>query len=162
MQVILTQDIKKLGQKDEIKKVASGYARNFLIPQKLAVLATPQAIKELERRQKVLIQKDKEKRLKAQELAQKLKELQILIKAKASPAGGLFGSISAQEIVDKVKEKTGINLQTSQIELLEPIKKVGEYPIKIKILKDLEITIKMIVERELDNKEKLKIKHETN
>ncbi|HRY82163.1 MAG TPA: 50S ribosomal protein L9 [Candidatus Moranbacteria bacterium] len=141
MKIILLQDIKNLGKKGDVKEVAEGYAQNFLMPKKLAEIATEGAIKKAE------IQKEKEKSAKMAEmeelknLANKLKNKKISISAKEK-GGKLFGSITAKNIEAELK-KEGLNILPSSIIIKEAIKKVGEYEIEIKLSEEIKEKIRV-------------------
>jgi large subunit ribosomal protein L9 len=147
MKVILLQDIENLGKKCEIKEVKNGYARNFLLPNKLVKPATKQALKWLNE-QKESIEKSAEEDLKKiQELASNLDGLELNIAIKVGEEGQLFESITAQKIVEKIKE-LGFEVKKSQIVLANPIKELGEFPISITLEHNLEAEIKIIITEE--------------
>jgi len=149
MKVILLQDVEGLGKKYEIKEVKNGYAKNFLLPQKLVRPATKDALAWLED-QKKLIEKEAEEDLKkAQELASKLDGLEINITVKIGEDGQLFESIGSQKIVEKLKEM-GFEIKKSQIKLNSPIKETGEFSVNISLDHNLETEIKMIISAEPD------------
>ena len=130
MKVILTQDVAKIGKRFEVKNIADGYAINFLFPQKLAKLATDQAIDEIEIAKKKY-QVEKEVALKeVKEVLEKLKE-PIEIKAKTNETGKLFAGIDKEVIVEAILDKTGMKIDPEIIELKKPIKEVGEHNVKI-------------------------------
>ena len=130
MKVILTQDVAKIGKKFEVKSVSDGYAINFLFPQKLAKLATDQAMSEIETAKKKY-QVEKEVALKEiKEVLEKLKE-PIEIKAKTNETGKLFAGIDKEVIVEAILDKTGMKIDPEIIELKKPIKEVGEHNVKI-------------------------------
>ena len=130
MKVILTQDVAKIGKKFEVKSVSDGYAINFLFPQKLAKLATDQAMDEIEIAKKKY-QVEKEVALKeVKEVLEKLKE-PIEIKAKTNETGKLFAGIDKEVIVEAILDKTGMKIDPEIIELKKPIKEVGEHNVKI-------------------------------
>ncbi len=144
MRVILLQDIKGLGKKFDIKKVTDGYARNFLLPKNLARLATPQAIAQLEKQREIRIQKGKEGLKKAEQIASKLKDLVLEIKAKTTKEGKLFGSISAQDIADVLKKK-GFEISLDKIEIKDPIKKIGKHSVLINLTPEIKEKISVDV-----------------
>mgnify|MGYP001560678950 CR=1 FL=1 len=147
MKVILLKDIEDLGKKYEIKEVKNGHARNFLIPQGLVRIATRQALKWLET-QKEIIEKEIEEDLKkAQEAASALDGLEFNIPVKVGQGGQLFESINKQKIADKLKEM-GFEVKKSKITLEEPIKTLGEFPIKISLEHNLEVEVRVIVVEE--------------
>jgi large subunit ribosomal protein L9 len=147
MRVILLQDIEKLGKKYEIKEVKNGYARNFLIPKGLAKAATKEALQWLATQKEVEIQKAEEDLKKVQELASSIDDQEVIIPVKIGEEGQLFESITSQKISEKLKE-LGFEIKKTQIDLEEPIKELGEFPVKIKFEHNLEAEIKVIVTKE--------------
>ncbi|TSC94740.1 MAG: large subunit ribosomal protein L9 [Parcubacteria group bacterium Licking1014_1] len=147
MKVILLQDVENLGKKYDIKEVKSGYARNFLFPQKIARAATKQALKWLAG-QKEIIEKEAEEDLKkAQEMASNLDGLELNIPVKVGEDGQLFESINSQKIAEKLKEMN-FEVKKSQICLEKPIKELGEFPIKINLDHNLETEITILIVEE--------------
>ena len=147
MKVILLEDVENLGKKYDVKEVADGFARNFLFPKNLVKIADKDSLKWLES-QKVNMEKNAEEQLKqAQELASKLDGYEVIIAVPVGAEGQLFSSISTQKIADKIGE-LGFKVKKSQIELAEPIKDQGEYPVKLKLEHNLEVEIKVIVTAE--------------
>ena len=151
MKVILLQDVEDFGKKYDIKDVKDGYARNFLLPEKLARAATKQALKWLSD-QKEAIEKEAEEDLKkAQASASGLDGLELNIVVKIGDEGQLFESTNNQKIVEKLKE-AGFEVKKSQVVLENPIKELGEFPINIKLDHNLEAEIKVIVSAESSSK----------
>lgn len=147
MKVILIQDVENLGKQGDIKEVAKGYARNFLLPKKIAKLATKKAIEELEK-DKELETKKAEKELKnIQELVSKVDGQEIEIQVKTKDAGKIYGSITPFKISQILKNK-GFDVKKNQIKLSDPIKKIGGYPIIINFDHGLEAEIKLIIVEE--------------
>jgi len=147
MKVILLQDIEKLGKKYEIKEVKNGYARNFLIPQGLVKIATDKALEWL-KIQKEAGEKKAEQALKTtQEVASTLDGQEVIISVRVGEDGQLFESINVQKIFDELK-KMGFNIKKKQIDLAEPIKELGEFPVKIKFDHNLEPEITIVVSEE--------------
>lgn len=147
MRVILLQDIENLGKKGEVKEVANGYARNFLIPKKLVKIVTEQALKELEK-EKELAARQAEEELKAiQEIISQVDGQEIEIVAKLKDSGEIYGSVTPYKISRALKKK-GFDIKKSQIDLQEPIKKLGEYPVTINFDHGLEAEVKLIVAEE--------------
>lgn len=144
MRVILLQDIKNVGKKYEIKEVKNGYARNFLFPNGLAKAATRETLEWLKVQKELNEKKAEEELKKVQEFASSLDGLEITIPVKVGEDGQLFESITSQKIFEKLKE-LGFEIKKPQIILAEPIKELGEYPIKIKFEHNLESEIKIIV-----------------
>ena len=147
MRVILLQDIENLGKKYEIKEVKNGYARNFLIPKGLAKLATKEALVWLETQKEIEARKAEEELKKVQDFASSLEGLEVVIPVKIGEEGQLFESITSQKISEKLKE-LGFEVKKSQIDLVEPIKEMGEFPVKIKLEHNLEAEIKVIIVEE--------------
>lgn len=147
MKVILLQDVESLGKKYEVKEVKDGYARNFLLAQKLARAATKQSLKWLSD-QKEVIEKEAEDDLKkAQELASRLDGLEVPITIKVGEKGQLFESINSQKIAEKLKEM-GFEVKKSQVRLEEPIKEAGEFSASVNLDHNLEVEIKILVTAE--------------
>ena len=147
MKIILLQDIDNLGKKYEIKEVADGYARNFLIPKGLAKPATKENLKWLESQKEIEVKKAEEELKKVQEVATNIDGQEIIILVKVGAEGQLFESITSQKIYEKLKE-LGFEIKKSQIDLPEPIKELGEFPVKIKLEHNLEAEIRIIVVEE--------------
>ena len=144
MKVILLQDVENTGKKFEIKEVADGHANNLLIPQGLAKPATKDALAWLEV-QKELVSKLAEEGLKkAQVLASSLDDLEVTITMKVGDEGQLFESVNAQKIQDRLKEM-GFEISKNQIKLEQPIKDLGEFPVKVTFEHNLEATISVII-----------------
>ena len=140
MQVIFNQNIAGIARKGEIKKVSDGYYHNFLLPKKLAEIATPAKIKAAEiAKQKMTIEKDRI-REEAESVKAKLDGLTISIKAKAN-GDKLYGSISEREILDLIKNKTNVSLGKDHFHLKEHIKMVGKFPLKIKLSESVSATM---------------------
>jgi large subunit ribosomal protein L9 len=161
MQIILLQDIKGLGKKFEIKKVADGYARNFLFPKKLVIAATAETISRTKKEREIRIQKEKEELKKTEQTAGKFKDLVLEIKTKATKDGKLFGSISNQEIVDALKKK-GFEISLDKIEIKEPIKKVGKHSVKINLASGIQAKIVVEILEQKNAKRKINQKIKTN
>lgn len=147
MRVILLNDVEKLGKRGEIKIVADGYARNFLIPKKMAVLASQEEIEELERQREIEAQKAEEELLKFQEIAGEIDGLELEMAVKVGEDNKLFGAISENQIAEKLKEK-GFDVEKNQIKLENPIKEIGEYEVVVEFPHNLEAKIKIIVTEE--------------
>jgi len=147
MRVILLQDIENLGKRYEIKEVKDGYARNFLIPKGLVKPATKEALAWLEMQKEIETKKAEEELKKVQDFASSLDGLEVSIPVKIGPEGQLFESITSQKILERLKEM-GFEVKKPQIDLIEPIKELGEYPIKIQLEHNLESEIRIIVTEE--------------
>lgn len=144
MRVILLQDIENIGKKYEIKEVKDGYARNFLIPNNLAKLVTKEVLEWLEVQKEIQAKKAEEGLKKAQELASTIDDLELTITVKTGEKNQLFEAINEQKISEKLKEM-GFEIKKNQIELKEPLKEIGEFPVKIKLEHNLEVEIRVII-----------------
>ena len=133
MKVILQQDVKGQGKKGQMIEASDGYARNFLLPRKLAIAATTDAINTMNLKEKA--RKAEEARLKAEveATAEKLKECQVKLTAKAGNGGRLFGAVTTKEISEGLKAQFGLDIPKQKLVLEEPIKAFGSYQIKAKL-----------------------------
>jgi len=145
MKIVLKKDVDKVGEEDSVVKVSDGYARNYLIPRKLAVLATKTAMATAEKRRAEKEKQMEAKRAEFEELAQKLSSLEIVIPADAGEEGKLFGSVTTQEIALAVRESAGLEIDKRKIELAESIKILGEYEVPVKIYKEIAAKLKVKV-----------------
>ena len=133
MKVILLQDVKGKGKKGQMLEVSDGYARNFMLPRKLAMEATADAINTMRMNDKAAAEKAAKERAEAVEISRRLREMTLVVTAKGGGAGRLFGSVTNQEIADALKAKTGIALDKRKIVLSDPIKSVGTYTVTCKL-----------------------------
>ena len=133
MKVILLQDVKGKGKKGQMLEVSDGYARNFMLPKKIAIEATPDAINTMRMNDKAAAEKAAKERAEALEISKKLRELTVTVTAKGGGAGKLFGSVTNQEIADALKAATGITLDKRKIVIADPIKNVGTYTVTCKL-----------------------------
>lgn len=148
MKVILKQDVKSIGKKGAVLDVAEGYARNFLFPKGLAVEATAGNIKTVEARNQKEQEKKENEKKQAQVLGEKLSKIDVKLKMKSGENGRLFGSITSKDIADTLKKDTGIEIDKRKIELDEPIKSLGTYPLKVRLHKDVLTEIRVSVVEE--------------
>uniref|UniRef100_A0A7C4JRI4 Large ribosomal subunit protein bL9 n=1 Tax=Thermodesulfobacterium geofontis TaxID=1295609 RepID=A0A7C4JRI4_9BACT len=144
MEVILIKDVPKLGKAGDVVKVKDGYARNYLIPKGLAILANQKTIKALENQRKIILAKAERERKKLESLAEKLEGISLTVYRKTVEGDRIFGSVSLIDIVNMLKEK-GIEIEKSQVLLEEPIKKLGTFEVPIKLSSDKIINIKVEV-----------------
>ncbi|ABO51803.1 LSU ribosomal protein L9P [Desulforamulus reducens MI-1] len=133
MQVVLLQDVVKLGKKGDIVNVSEGYARNFLYPKNLAAPATESKLKELKTQKQTQAAKKQKEEAEAKALAAKINGLTVALKVKVGDAGRLFGAISNKDIADGLKSQHGYSIDKKKIVLKEPIKNLGTYKITLKI-----------------------------
>ena len=133
MKVILLQDVKGKGKKGQMLEVSDGYARNFMLPKKLAMEATPDAINTMRMNDKAAAEKAARERAEALEVAKKLKEMILTVGAKGGGNGRLFGAVTTQEIAAALEKQAGIKLDKRKIVLNENIKNVGTYTATCKL-----------------------------
>ena len=133
MKVILLQDVKGKGKKGQMIEVSDGYARNFMLPKKLAVEATADAVTTMRMNDKAAAEKAARERAEALETSRKLREMTVTVTAKGGGAGRLFGSVTNQEIADALAKASGIKLDKRKIVLSDPIKSVGTYTVQCKL-----------------------------
>ena len=148
MKVILQQDVKGQGKKGQMIEVSEGYGRNFLLPRKLAIPATADAINTMNLKEKA--KKAEEARLKAeaQDVAEKLKECTVKLTAKAGNGGKLFGAVATKEISEGLAKQYGLNIPKQKLVLDEPIKAFGGYQVKAKLGFEITATVKVSVTEE--------------
>lgn len=133
MKVILQQDVKGKGKKGQMIDCAEGYARNYLLPRKLAVPATADAMNTMRMQERAKKAQEARQKAEAEEIAEKLKGCMVKLTAKAGSSGKLFGAITAKEIVEGLKAQYGIDLPKQKLVLEEPIKAFGSYQVKAKL-----------------------------
>ena len=146
MKVILLQDVKGKGKKGQMLEISDGYARNFLLPSKLAVEATADAINTMRMNDKATQERIAREKAEALELSNKLREMTLVVTAKGGGAGRLFGSVTNQEIADALKTKMGITIDKRKIVIADSIKNVGTYTVTCKL--GYEITAPLTVKIE--------------
>lgn len=133
MKVILLTDVKTKGKKGQMIEVSDGYARNYMLPRKLAIEATPDAINTMRMNDKATQERQAKERAEAMEVSKKLKEMILVVKAHGGGNGRLFGAVTNQEIADTLKKESGIAIDKRKIVIDEPIKNVGTYTVKCKL-----------------------------
>jgi large subunit ribosomal protein L9 len=143
MKIILLQDVENLGREGELKEVADGFARNFLIPKKMAEAATEAAVKKAETKQKKSAEKAKLELEEAQKLAEQLEGRELFVKVKEED-GKLFGSVNEKTISKAFKDE-GLDIAPESVKLAEPIKEMGDYEAQISLDHNLEANIKIIL-----------------
>jgi len=148
MEVLLTETVDNLGSAGEIKKVADGYARNFLIPKGLAVPATAGALKQAELRRQAEARRQEQAKVEAESLAGALSQVTLTFQVKAGEKDKLYGSITNADIAEAFERETGQAIDKRKVELEEPIRELGSYDVPIKLLPDLAPRVTVIVERE--------------
>ena len=149
MKVILTQDVKGVGKKDQILEVNDGYARNFLIPKKLGVQASTANLALLKSKQDSRDFKKQEEKKEAEQIKEKLEKIRLDIKVKSGENGKIFGGVTSKEISDVLKDKYSINIDKKKIELKETIKIVGITTVDIKLFEGIigKVKLNLITEK---------------
>ena len=145
MKVIFQQDVRGQGKKGELKEVSDGYARNFLLPRKLAVEATTDNLNTMRLREKARAKQMAEEKAAAEAAAKKLEGIVVKISAKAGAGGKLFGSITSKEISDELQSQFGISIEKNKIVQTEPIKSYGSFSVKCKLGYEITGTINVVV-----------------
>ena len=133
MKVILQQDVKGQGKKGQLVEVSEGYARNFLLPRKLAIPATTDAINTMNLKEKARKAEEARQKAEAEAIAEKLKECQVKLTAKAGNGGKLFGAVTTKEISEGLKAQYGVDIPKQKLMLDDPIKAFGSYQVKAKL-----------------------------
>lgn len=146
MEVILTSDVKSLGKKGEIVKVSDGYARNFILPKKLGLEATPKNLNDLKLAKAAEEKKAKEMLEEAQALAGTITQKGIVLKIKTGEGGRTFGSVSTKEISLAIKEQMNLDIDKKKLVLAEPIKNIGTFTVPVKLHPKVTAELKVKVE----------------
>ncbi|HPW44750.1 MAG TPA: 50S ribosomal protein L9 [bacterium] len=144
MQVILYQDVPNLGRAGEIVKVKEGYGRNYLVPRKLAVIANPANIKELEHQKRIVSAKQAKLKKHAEEIASKMKDLSLTIAREAGEEEKLFGSVTSKDIIAALRNE-GFIIDRRDLQLEAPIKQIGIYDIPVRLHAEVTGTVKVWV-----------------
>lgn len=144
IQVILQQDVDKLGKSGELVRVRPGFARNFLLPRQLAVPATTAAVRRIEHEKAVALARAEKAKKEARDVAAKLSALTVTLAQKVGDDGRLFGSVTAKDIEHAVKAQ-GLDIDRKKLQLAEPIKSIGTYEIPVKLVSDVTATLKVEV-----------------
>ena len=154
MKVLLIKDVYKLGRAGDLKRVADGYGRNFLLPQGLAVLATPGALKQADYiREKATVQRaviNKE----MESVAEQLLKIPLVFGARAGETGKLYGSITSQDVVDEIEKHSGIEIKRQLVDM-HPLRTIGEHTIQVRLTMDLIPELKVVVHREGEDLEEI-------
>jgi len=146
MEVILKEDVTKLGARGDVVKVAEGYGRNFLLPRKLAIEATA-GNKAVIVQMKASVRKSAKEKTQAEELAKQFDGVSVAFQRRSGEHDQLFGSVTSGDIADAIAKK-GINLDRRQIQLHEPLKTLGEFAVPVKLHKDVTAHLKVVIEKE--------------
>jgi large subunit ribosomal protein L9 len=148
VKVVLLEDVRRLGMAGEVKEVADGYGRNFLLPRKLAMLATPPALKEAEILRQKQAETQQQLNTEFSELAQQIEGITVSFKAKVAAEDRLYGSVRETDIAREVSNVIGSDIDKEKVELQEPIRQLGSYEITVRLTQDLAPKITVTVEEE--------------
>ena len=144
MQVVLREDVEKLGLRGEVVNVARGYARNFLLPRGLAEPATPGLVRELQQREALRARQEAKTADEAQAIAARLEQLELRFDANAGPTGSLFGSVTASSVADRLWEQEKIRVDRRKLGL-EPIKRIGRYRVPVELFAGVAAELRLVV-----------------
>ena len=145
MKVILLQDVKGKGKKGQMIEISDGYARNYMLPRKLATEATPDAVNTMRMNDKATQERQAKERAEALELRNRMKDMTVVVTAKGGGAGRLFGSVTNTEVSEALAKQAGVQLDKRKIVLDEPIKSVGVYTVKCKLGYEINAELKIEV-----------------
>lgn len=145
MKVILLQEVNKLGKKGDIKEVSEGYARNFLLPQKLAIPATATNVNSATQQKEAEVRKTKRLQDEARFFAAQLGKLSVKVTVKTGEGGRMFGSVTSKDIADALAAQHGVELDKRKIDLKDAIKTLGEYPVTVKLHPEVSAQIQVQV-----------------
>src|SRR5271169_6198547 len=148
MEVILKEDVTKLGARGDVVKVAEGYGRNFLLPRKLAIEATAGNKAVIVQMKAASVRRSAKEKSQAEELAKQFEGLSATFQKRAGEHDQLFGSVTSGNIAEQLIVKKGINLDRKQIQLHEPLKTLGEFSVPVKLHKDVTAHLKVVIEKE--------------
>lgn len=148
MEVLLKQDVKGVGRAGDIKTVASGYARNFLIPQGLAMPANKGAAKQAQQIKSAAERKHERERASANSLAERISSLSLVFTARAADTGRLFGSITASDIAEGIQRQLGAEISKRQIDLEHPLRDLGSHQVPVRLMSDVVPEVTVVIERE--------------
>lgn len=148
MKVVLTQNVPNLGRAGDLKEVADGYARNYLIPRGLATPATPEALQRLASQKQAQERRQAKAQAEIEELAAVISRTQLVFKAKVGEQHRLFGSITAADIASELSRQVGREIDKRAIELEEPIRQIGEFKVPVRLAPKIVPTVTVVVEPE--------------
>ena len=145
MQVILLKDVEKVGLRGEVVDVARGFARNFLLPRKLAEPAAPGLVAELQKRNEQRARQEAGTFEQARELAGRLEQTELRFEVKAGPTGSLFGSVTPTDLADEIWKVAKVRIDRRKIGLADPIKKIGRYSVPVELFTDVTVELRTLV-----------------
>jgi large subunit ribosomal protein L9 len=147
MEVILKEDVAKLGSRGDVVKVAEGYGRNFLLPRKLAIEATAGNKQVIEQMRAAALRRSAKEKAQAEELSKQFEGLSVAFKRRAGEHDQLFGSVTSGDLAEAL-DKKGFNVDRRKIQLHEPLKTLGEFTVPLKLHKDVTAHLKVVIDKE--------------
>jgi large subunit ribosomal protein L9 len=147
MEVILREHVEHLGRRGDVVKVADGYARNYLLPRKLALTVTEGNRKQIERERHVADKREADERVAAEAVAARLAGLEIAIARRVGETNALYGSVTSADIADALAAK-GVEVDRRRVQLAEPIKQLGDFEVPVRLHREVTATVKVVVTRE--------------
>ena len=154
MKVVFLQDVTNVAKAGDVKDVADGYSRNYLLPKGLAVIATPAELKKLEVQKQAEARREVRTEQEAEDFAEVLQDTTVVLKMRAGTKEKLYGSVTTADITREIKKLTKHDVDKHKIELAEPIRERGSHQVTIKLLKDIPATINVVVEQEAEPEQK--------
>lgn len=148
MKVLLTRDVEKLGSAGEIKQVSGGFGRNYLIPQGMAVIATRGQVKQAEERATAQRRRDEANRRDAEAVVAKINGVTVRFVERVGELDRLYGSVTNVDVAQKLSQQTGVEVDRRRVDLDDPIKRIGIYPVRVRVATGLDATINVVVEGE--------------
>ncbi len=145
MRVILKEAVGGLGKVGDVVNVADGYARNYLVPNGLAVAATPGALKEWEQKKAVIVKREAQERSEAEKLSAEINDKEVTVEAKVGAEGKLYGSVGSKEVAAAIQEQLKVEVDRKKIEVGQVIKEVGTYPVHVRVYPGVEALVKVTV-----------------
>jgi large subunit ribosomal protein L9 len=145
MQVVLLSDVDNLGLRGDVVDVAPGYARNYLLPRRLAERATPGRLADLRRREELRARQEARTAEQAREIADVLQKTVLRLEVKAGPTGALFGSVTPTDVADEIWRARRVRVDRRKVDLPDPIKRIGRYDVPIDVFEDVRVEVKTLV-----------------
>ena len=150
MKVVFLQDVPNVARAGDVKEVADGYSRNYLLPRKLAVIATPAELKNLELQRKAEARREVRTEQEAEAFAKVLQDTTVVLKMRAGTKDKLYGSVTSADIAKEIKKLTKQDVDKRKIELAEPIRELGSHQVSIKLIKDVTAIVNVVVEQDTE------------
>jgi len=150
MKVVFLQDVPKVAKAGDVKEVSDGYSRNYLLPRKLAVVATPAELKNLELQRQANARREVRTEQEAEAFAKVLQDTNVVLKMRAGTKEKLYGSVTSADIAKEIKKLTKQEVDKRKIELAEPIRELGSHQVSIKLTKDVTAIVNVVVEQDTE------------